>query len=352
MKNRGGRPPVSVPDIVYCFCLRTLTGTSGLLADTYVREAFSDGLISYKKPPSEPTITRRIRQDEDVLLAFHRGITKTSLLARESPDRRFYTDASEFQIPNKDPHDPEAAEDRELSIKEMPAPKRRTPLITIEEQIVQKRTRQKDETKTITGNTVKLQVLVHHETKLAVAAHVTYGKANEGPQLSALLDRARENHTLGMVAADKGYWSDENLRYGERNNIRILIPPKSNSKSNPNGSLMEQYTFRWFAEASTMPKEYRIRANAEGFFSGTKRVHDDDVRSRTFAAQTIEVLSMVLMRNLFVLVERYIEYGDDIPWLDKESRIILDRAKELVKDRPPVDKSARYHDGLGETSES
>jgi hypothetical protein len=340
--NRRGRKRVPISDIIHCACLRTLSNCSGLLADSDVRKAHDDGLLSYRYSPSEPTITRRMRSEE-TKSALLRMIDVTALAVRESSDRRFVTDATEHNIPNRDPEDVDARENQTVSLKGKVIRKTKT-TIPIEEQILQSRKMRKSERERIVGKTVKLHVLVHYETKLAVAAMVSHGKASEGYLLTELLDSARRNHSLGVVAADKGYWSEKNLLYGEEHHIKMLIPPKSNSVADTEGSVLRRHVAKW----PTLVEEYGIRENAEAYFSGLKRVYYEDLRSRTFLAQTVEVLAMVLVYNLAVLARRYVEYGADIAWIDKKPRVLLDRAREKVKHLPPADKSPRFHDGITE----
>lgn len=335
---KHGRKPFPLQTVLFAFVIRVLNKKSELESHADVFTAFA-ATFRRTRIPSGATVTRNIRSEAAVLL-LQRLIRTTGLAAREFTDGIVYADGAEFNAPNRDAQDPHLPQNEQ---KAPSAPKkRRAPKIPIESTVKQPSSRERRVLRATM--TVKLHPLIHHTTKLIIAAIVTTGKSADSKQAVPLLQTAQRDHTIKEFIADKGYSGAPILQYCEDNNILPVIPPKENYISDDDGAIVARYTAKWRAEGSPLPDKYGLRNNAEGSHSALKRMQYEDLRSRSFLAQQAEVLSMVLLRNLRRLVYLYVVDGIDIPWLDQRCRDILNPVRDKLKNLPDADRSPRFHD--------
>jgi len=335
---KRGRKSFALQHIVFAFVIRVMNKKSELESDADIMNAFA-AVFRTARIPSGPSVTRRIRSQAAVTL-LERLIRTTGLAARDLSDGIVYADGAEFNAPNRDAYDPDLPQNEQKT--EPSAKKRRTPKIPIEATVKQSVYRERRLLRATM--TVKLHPLIHHATKLIIAAIVTTGKSSDSKHAVPLLKNAQQDHTIKEFIADKGYSGAPILQYCEDNNILPVIPPKENYVADEDGPIVARYTARWRAEGSPLPDKYGLRNNAEGSHSAIKRMQYEDLRSRSFLAQQAEVLSMVLLRNLRRLVYLYVVDGVEIPWLDQRCRDILDPVRDKLKSSPNVDKTPRFHD--------
>jgi hypothetical protein len=339
--RKRGRPWLETADVVQCVCARGLINRSGDLADDAVQELLEKSFLFHHRgaasAPSPSAITRRMRS-EDIRDEFVKLIRLTSLLTRDT-DMTFAIDAGEYNVPNRDPHDPDLIETYKTSRKGKAI--RPDKVMNSADDIIRKIVR---------GKTVRLHVLVAAKSRLVVAALVTDGKVNENPLLPKLVAEASTTHIIKELAADRGYVSEENAVFLAQRHIRALIPPKRGQRGKP-GSALEQQRRDWFDQNTGNQEAAGKRECAEGFFSRNKRVEREYLRSRTFLAQQTELLSLVFLANIRQIIKHYI-YGEipDIEWLNVDTRRELSAAREKVKDLPHPDLSPRYRDGLGDVA--
>lgn len=155
---------------------------------------------------------------------------------------------------------------------------------------------------------LKAHCVVGVKTNTVAAVRVTEGSVNDCPELPPLLTATDRHFTIKEVSADKAYLSHDNLAAIEALGAVPYIPFKSNSKSE--GSAVWRRMWAMFVfNHDEWTRHYHQRSNSEATFSAVKRKFGAAVRSKTFVAQTNEILCKLLCHNLCCLVQAMHELG-------------------------------------------
>jgi len=160
---------------------------------------------------------------------------------------------------------------------------------------------------------VKLHALVGTKTNVVAAATVTDRDAHDSPQFIPLLETGKRTFTMAEVSADKGYISRANVEAVAAMGAAPFIPFKSNSKDDPKSPAWSKLFHLYSYRVDEFLPYYHKRSNSESTFSMMKRVFTDTLRSKGMAAQTNELLMMVIAHNIRTLVHSIFELGVTIP---------------------------------------
>jgi transposase len=147
---------------------------------------------------------------------------------------------------------------------------------------------------------LKAHVCCGTNTNIVTSVSVTEGSDHDSPELPDLVATTAERFTMAEVSADKAYLSSDNLAAIESAGAVPLIPLKSNSLKAGSPAWRRLHAHFVLREEEFLAA-YRQRSNVESTFSAIKRRFGGAVRSKTFTAQTNEVLAKILCHNLAVL---------------------------------------------------
>lgn len=160
---------------------------------------------------------------------------------------------------------------------------------------------------------LKAHVCVGTDTNIVTSVSVTEGSDHDSPELPGLVATTAERFQMAEVSADKAYLSTDNLAAIEAAGGRPLIEFKSNSKQGGSAAWRRMHAMFVLREEEFMAA-YRMRSNVESAFSAMKRKFGGSLRSKTFTAQTNEVLAKILCHNLAVLCHAMHELGISAPF--------------------------------------
>jgi transposase len=160
---------------------------------------------------------------------------------------------------------------------------------------------------------LKAHVCVGTNTGIVTSVNVTEGTSSDSPELAGLVASTAERFDMDEVSADKAYLSNANLTAIEAAGGRPLIEFKSNSKQAGSPAWRRMHAMFVLRE-DEFTAAYRQRNNVESAFSSMKRKFGGSVRSKTFTAQTNEVLAKILCHNLAVLCHAMHEIGIAAPF--------------------------------------
>jgi len=305
----GGRPRFERADFFLAIGLRAYDGASGRASQGTVRDLFESRILASRlgptvAEPSTSSITTAMRE-ADMFDAFKDALAMTgsTVAARRAV---FALDSKEYNTPNMlSPSEGKVSDDA-LS-------------------------------RELWRATVKGHVLVHTESKLCVAASVTYGKSHDSLQLQPLVKSILGNFRISALAADKAYMVEDHLTFLDDFGIYAAIPPKSNNSATSEPRIAQQ-VLHWANRTEAEKDIYGMRQISESYHAMTARNTTDSLRSKTFSAQKTELMSMFVVVNCMRLVHIFIEDPTfDIPFMDADVREILERARAKVAHcpRPP-----------------
>lgn len=155
---------------------------------------------------------------------------------------------------------------------------------------------------------VKAHVMTGVTTNVVTSVKVTTGSVNDAPVLPELVTATDRHFQIAEVSADKAYLSRGNLDAIEAVGAVPYVPFKSNSKGDGPAAWRRMWGLFIYQQAEFLA-HYHKRSNVESTFSAIKRKFGGAVRSKTFVAQTNEILCKVLCHNLSMLVHAMHELG-------------------------------------------
>jgi transposase len=165
---------------------------------------------------------------------------------------------------------------------------------------------------------LKVHAMVGTRTHVVIRALVTEENTADSPTFGPLL---RETIEAGFrpsrVVADKGYLSQSNYAEAAAVGVDAYIPFKRDTVSNevrrirgtPAPPSWEKAYHLFQANRQEFNRNYHRRSNVESVFSALKRKFGENVRSRTEAAQTNEIICKLICYNLTVVVHEMFENG-------------------------------------------
>ena len=326
LKRRdAGRPAYERSDLFLAIALRAYEQASGRAAEGLISDLFQAGFFDSKfigRAPSTSLITTWMRE-EDMFDAFCKAlrVIGEAVAERESI---FSIDSKEYNTPhvlksdkaNGGKADGDKTDGDKVDDNSLPDELRRT--------------------------TVKGHCLVGTATKICVAASVTHGKSGDSLQLEPLVRSIlRWPFRIRALAADKAYTSGPHLRFLDDHGIYPAMPAKIGHERSEDSRLVE-HAKHWSNRTEEQKDIYGMRQIAESYNAMTVRNTTEDLRSRTFAAQKTELMSMFVVVNCMRLVHLYIEDKSfDIPFMDEQTRALLDDARDKVAHLPKRSKEPK-----------
>lgn len=162
---------------------------------------------------------------------------------------------------------------------------------------------------------VKLHALIGTKTNVIAAARITDRDRHDTKEFRPLVEEASRTFTMKEVSADKAYISRDNLAAVAAAGAEAFIPFRSNYKDDPTSALWTKLYHLYHYRTDEFLPHYHRRSNVESTFSMMKRVFTDTLRSKGVAAQTNEVLLLVIAHNIRTLIHSIFELGVTVPGL-------------------------------------
>jgi transposase len=277
-KPRGkGRPPLSLPDMIFSSVMKIYSTISGRRFDTDLREAKARGYLA--RLPHYNSVFRYL--ESEALTPYLYELITLSAAPLKSIESDFAVDSSGFST---------GQFMRWLDVKYGTKEDRRQWL--------------------------KLHLMVGVKTNIVTSVEVTDGYANDYPQFKGLVDRtANAGFQMKEVSADKAYLGATNMLATLQHGAIPYIPFKSNSVPHSEGSYgpkselwTKMYHFYALHRAEFLT-HYHKRSNVETTFHMIKSKFGQRLRSRTLTAQINEALCKVLCHNLCVVIQSVHELG-------------------------------------------
>jgi transposase len=155
---------------------------------------------------------------------------------------------------------------------------------------------------------VKAHASVGTITHVITAIHVTDCDSNDSVELPGLLESTARNFKPEEISADKAYLGHDNLAAIEAAGAVPYIPFKVNSQGDGPEAWRRMWGFFTYKKGEFL-SHYHKRSNVESTFSALKRKFGAAIRSKTFTAQTNEILCKALCFNLSMIVHAILEFG-------------------------------------------
>lgn len=277
VRERGkGRPPLSLPDIVFSSVMKIYSTISGRRFDTDLRDAKARGYLA--RSPHYNSVFRYL--ENPALTPYLYELISLSAAPLKAVETDFAVDSSGFST---------GQFKRWLDVKYSTKEERR--------------------------HWLKLHLMVGTKTNVVTSVEVSDGFANDYPYFKGLVDRtADQGFKLKEVSADKGYLGASNMLAALQRGAIPYIPFKTNSVPHANdyGAKSQLWTrmYHFYAlNRAEFLQHYHKRSNVETTFHMIKAKFGQRLRSRTLTAQVNEALCKVLCHNLCVVIQSVHELG-------------------------------------------
>lgn len=156
---------------------------------------------------------------------------------------------------------------------------------------------------------LKAHLMCGVKTNVVTSCEVTEGSANDSPEFVGLLKRTKaQGFDIQEVSADKGYVSKVNSAAVLLMGATPYIPFKSNSTGEGPKFWRKLFHFYQYNRDEFLG-HYHKRSNIESTNWMIKSKFGAALRSKSFVAQTNELLCKVVCHNLAVLVSSIYELG-------------------------------------------
>lgn len=162
---------------------------------------------------------------------------------------------------------------------------------------------------------LKLHALIGTRTNVIAAATVTDRFYHDYPALPALVEAGAQTFDMKEISADKAYSGRSNLAAIVAAGAEPYVPFRSNAVDYPSSPAWTKLFHLYKYRNDDFLAFYHKRSNAESTFSAIKRVLGETLRSRSFEAQTNELLLKVIAYNITVTVHSIFELDLTIPGL-------------------------------------
>jgi transposase len=157
---------------------------------------------------------------------------------------------------------------------------------------------------------VKVHIITGVKTNIIAAVEILDKRANDCPQLPALVKAAAKGFRVLEVSADKAYLDRDNFDAVAEVGGTLYAAFKSNSTGGV-GGLFEKMFHLFCLNREDYLRHYHKRSNVESTFSMVKRKFGDSLRSKTDTAMVNEALAKLLAHNLVVVIHEMYELGID-----------------------------------------
>jgi transposase len=157
---------------------------------------------------------------------------------------------------------------------------------------------------------VKVHIITGVKTNIIAAVEILDKRANDSPQLPALVKAAAKGFRIAEVSADKAYAGRENFDAVAEVGGTLYAAFK-NKTTGSVGGLFEKMFHLFSLNREEYLRHYHKRSNVESTFSMVKRKFGDSLRSKTDTAMVNEALAKLLAHNLVVVIHEMHELGID-----------------------------------------
>lgn len=271
VRERGkGRPPLSLPDVIFASVTKIYSTISGRRFSTDLRDAKARGYLAHL--PHYNSVFKYLESES--LTPYLYELISLSAAPLKSIETDFAVDSSGFST---------GQFTRWLDVK--------------------------NSTKEDRRHWLKLHLMVGVKTNIVTSVEVSDGFAHDYPYFKGLVDRtANAGFQMKEVSADKGYLGASNMLATLQRGAIPYIPFKSNSVPHANdyGAKSQLWTRMYHFYALNRPEflqHYHKRSNVETTFHMIKSKFGQRLRSRTLTAQINEALCKVLCHNLCVVIQ-------------------------------------------------
>jgi transposase len=271
-----GRPPLSLPDIIFASVTKIYSTISGRRYQTDLREAKARGYLTYL--PHYNSVFKYL--ESEALTPYLYELITLSAAPLKSIESDFAIDSSGFST---------GQFTRWLDVKYGTKEDRRMWL--------------------------KLHLMVGVKTNIVTSVEVSDGYAHDYPFFKGLVDRTADaGFKLKEVSADKGYLGASNMLATLQRGAIPYIPFKSNSSPHDNtysakSDLWTRMYHFYALNRAEFLQHYHKRSNVETTFHMIKSKFGQRLRSRTLTAQINEALCKVLCHNLCCVIQSVHELG-------------------------------------------
>jgi hypothetical protein len=279
-RSSGGRPPLPLPESLYCAILKVYFGLSGRRASGIYANVRDRKLLS--RVPNYMVASRTLNRPEATLILSRLLTLSASPLAGLEAGGVIAPDSTGVQTTSFGAW-------REAKHGEQRSKK-----------------------------WLKLHAMVGTRTHVILAAIVGDGFSADSPQFGPML---RETVNAGFhpsrVVADKAYLSGDNYALAGSFGLEAYIPFRAGTLTNEMNRIKGvrkpaawQKAFHLFqANREDFDRNYHRRSNVESVFSALKRKFGENVRSKNTIAQVNEILCKLIAYNLTVVVHEMFESG-------------------------------------------
>lgn len=281
-----GRPRAPFSDVVFAACLKIYGGMSGRRNQTDVREALSRGLLS--KSLHYNTLARYLEKKE--LTPYLKQLIVESSLPLKTVDWDFAVDASGFST----------------GVYQKWSDAKWGSARTVYGEKQPNEVNKKD--------WVKVHIMCGVKTNIITAVEITHAHAGDSPQFAPLVNTTSQNFPIQSVMGDKAYSAEKNLKLVLLKGGAPYIAFRSNATAGNrrSGSVWKRLFLQYQYNQERFMDCYHRRSNVETTFSMIKRKFGERLRSKTYTAQTNEVLCKILCHNICVLIQSMYELGVEV----------------------------------------
>lgn len=270
-----GRPPLSLPDIIFASVTKIYSTISGRRFATDLREAKARGYLAHL--PHYNSVFKYLESES--LTPYLYELISLSAAPLKSIESDFAVDSSGFST---------GQFVRWLDVKNSTKEERR--------------------------HWLKLHLMVGTKTNVVTSVEVSDGYSHDYHHFKPLVDHtAKQGFTMKEVSADKGYIGADNLMTTLRHGAIPYIPFKSNAVAHSGWEAKSQLWTRMYhfyaLNRAEFLQHYHKRSNVETTFHMIKSKFGQRLRSRTLTAQINEALCKVLCHNLCVVLQSVHELG-------------------------------------------
>jgi transposase len=273
-----GRPPLSLPDIIFSSVTKIYSTISGRRYQTDLREAKARGYLAHL--PHYNSVFKYL--ESEALTPYLYELISLSAAPLKSIESDFAVDSSGFST---------GQFVRWLDVK--------------------------NSTKEDRRQWLKLHLMVGVKTNVVTSVEVSDGYAHDYPFYKGLVDRTADSgFQMKEVSADKGYLGASNMLATLQRGAIPYIPFKSNSVPDsrsatysPKSQLWTRMYHYYALNRAEFLQHYHKRSNVETTFHMIKSKFGQRLRSRTHTAQINEALCKVLCHNLCVVIQSVHELG-------------------------------------------
>jgi len=155
---------------------------------------------------------------------------------------------------------------------------------------------------------VKAHVMCGVTTNIITAIEVSHGHGADHGYFEPLVEATSKNFLMDSVCADKAYSSYKNTQLVLAKAAMPYIAFKSNAKANHKSPAAWRRMYHMYCyKQEEFMRHYHKRSNVESTFAMIKAKFGEQVRSKTWTAQTNEVLCKILCHNLCCLIQSMFE---------------------------------------------